>query len=413
MIASRRLTISNANCRSGENGLDPIEKAIRNALAKGDAEDRAFREKVYRSAFAALERATQSQPELTVEVAINRRRNLQAKVTSIESEYLPALPPEPEHMPDDSPEVSLKGVAPDVEYGPDSDAPEVMSDRQEPGRTAPAAPPVQIERSPAAVESPADRREPEVDIGVAPVPRPGAPRKAGPAVADVSPDRDEARARTRRHPFAAMFVAVTLFAAVAMAGWWAFQVGLFKLPSEIDTSVPNPPKVVDGEDFNPEDETPGLSEPGKSDDLRNWITVFSPSDASSVNAPSGATAQVSNDESGNFLRIRSGATGAAVIFDVGQGVLEQLAGGKAVFDIVARSEGGKQTEISISCDFGELGDCGRKRYVVGYERAEYLFDVEFPAGRPGAGGSIAINSDFANGGNAVDIYQIRASVMKP
>src|SRR5690606_13852108 len=113
------------------------------------------------------------------------------------------------------------------------------------------------------------------------------------AVADVSPDRDEARARTRRHPFAAMFVAVTLFAAVAMAGWWAFQVGLFKLPSEIDTSVPNPPKVVDGEDFNPEDETPGLSDPGKSDDLRNWITVFSPSDASSVNAPSGATAQVS------------------------------------------------------------------------------------------------------------------------
>ncbi len=57
-----------------------------------NAEDRAFREKVYRSAFAALERATASHPELTVETAIRRRRSLQAKITSIESEYLPAAP---------------------------------------------------------------------------------------------------------------------------------------------------------------------------------------------------------------------------------------------------------------------------------------------------------------------------------
>ena len=64
--------------------MDPIEKAIRNAFEKGNAEDRAFREKVYRSAFAALERATQAQPNLTVEIAINRRKNLQAKITSIE-----------------------------------------------------------------------------------------------------------------------------------------------------------------------------------------------------------------------------------------------------------------------------------------------------------------------------------------
>ena len=65
----------------------------------------------------------------------------------------------------------------------------------------------------------------------------------------------------------------------------------------------------------------------------------------------------------------------------------------------------------ISCDFGELGDCGRRRYAVGYERGEYLFDVELPAKSPGAGGSIAIDSDFANEGKAVDIYQIRVSVV--
>ena len=70
----------------------------------------------------------------------------------------------------------------------------------------------------------------------------------------------------------------------------------------------------------------------------------------------------------------------------------------------------KETQISVNCDFGELGDCGRKRYEVGYERGEYLFEVELPAKSPGAGGSIAINSDFANEGKAVDIYEIRVSV---
>ena len=76
--------------------MDAIEKAIRNALEKGDAEDRAFREKVYRSAFAALERALQANPSVTVETAIRRRKGLQAKITEIEAEFLPAVPPMPE-----------------------------------------------------------------------------------------------------------------------------------------------------------------------------------------------------------------------------------------------------------------------------------------------------------------------------
>ncbi|RWK67297.1 MAG: hypothetical protein EOR45_35765, partial [Mesorhizobium sp.] len=72
--------------------MDAIEKAIRNAFEKGNAEDRAFRERVYRSAFAALDRALQANPNVTVEVAIKRRKAVQAKITEIESEFLPAVP---------------------------------------------------------------------------------------------------------------------------------------------------------------------------------------------------------------------------------------------------------------------------------------------------------------------------------
>ncbi|MER9472865.1 hypothetical protein NKI60_09900, partial [Mesorhizobium sp. M0520] len=71
--------------------MDAIEKAIRNAFEKGNADDRAFRERVYRSAFAALDRALQANPNVTVEVAIKRRKAVQAKITEIESEFLPAV----------------------------------------------------------------------------------------------------------------------------------------------------------------------------------------------------------------------------------------------------------------------------------------------------------------------------------
>ena len=377
--------------------MDPVEKAIRNALEKGNAEDRAFREKVYRSAFAALERATQSHPELTVETAIKRRQSLQAKITSIESEYLPAAPALPVH-PGEVPTVSLD------EPQAAADAPAVDAPAAEAGGDT--APSVALDGEP---EPTADA--PAVDVGPGPE---AEPVLAGSApAATVAPDRDERRARKRR-PLAAAFVVLTLLSAAAIGGWWAYQTGLLKLPEAPSA----PPEIVqEGEDFDPAEEMPlQPGEPGTvgegTQELRNWITVFSPDDPSAVNAPSGATAEVSEDESGQYMRIRSGTTGAAVVFDVGQGILEQIAGKKAVFDISARAEDGTQTQISISCDFGEMGDCGRKRYAVGYERGEYLFDVQWPAQRPGAGGSIAVNSDFSNEGKAVDIYEIRVSVVE-
>ena len=51
-----------------------------------------------------------------------------------------------------------------------------------------------------------------------------------------------------------------------------------------------------------------------------------------------------------------------------------------------------------------------KRYAVGRERNEYLFDVQFPNKRPGAAGTIAVNSDFDKQGKSVDIYEIRVSI---
>ncbi|AWC25578.1 hypothetical protein CO731_05076 [Aminobacter sp. MSH1] len=358
--------------------MDSIEKAIRNAFEKGDPENREFREKVYRAAFAALDRALKTNPAMTVEVAINRRKSLQATITEIESEFMPAAPTVSAGAAP-APEVSLNGngaaKAPSVSIGSPATGvtpvvPDIMPDAALPG-----GPPVEITEK----RSRAERR---------------------------AADRAARRAE-RQRPFAAMFLAVTLLAMGGIGAWWAVQTDQFKSAEEIDTSVRNPPKTLESEDFSPDG---GPARPGEADQARNWITVFTPTDPTDVSAPSGTSAEVAKDDTGSFLRIRSGNTGSAVSFDVGQGVLEQIAGKHAVFDIVARAEDGKETQMAVDCNFGELGDCGRKRYIVGYQRGEYLFEMDVPDKEPGAAGTIAINSDLAKEGKAVDIYEIRVSV---
>jgi hypothetical protein len=377
--------------------LDAIEKAIRNALERGNAEDRAFRERVYRSAFAALDRALQANPGVTVEVAIKRRKAIQAKITEIESEFLPAVS-----------DVGPQGDAPAVELGADS-APAVETGQQAPSPAVVVDGPVQ-----STSDAPRSRVlpvvpdiMPDATLPDAPAIDMSAPASAG-AATEVAPDRDERRIRGRRLPLTAIFLTVTLLAAVGIGLFFAVQTGVFKTQAQLDTAPPQAPPTVDDDDFTPAESGP--AKPGAADQARDWINVFSPTDASHVSAPSDAKAEVMKDDTGSFLRIRSGASGSAISFDVGQGVLEKLAGKHAVFDIIARSEEGKETQISVDCNFGELGDCGRKRYAVGQQQNEYLFDVQFPDKRPGSAGTIAINSDFDKQGKAADIYDIRVSV---
>jgi hypothetical protein len=465
LIARLRLTIGNYSVvTSGENRLDVIEKAIRGAFEKGNAEDKAFREKVYRSAFAALDRALQANPSVTVETAISRRKSLQAKITEIESEFIPAVPEIDPAIFDFSDDFSAPpAVKPDKGPAPSApaDEPVVPAVETTAAKVEPAAQAVDPPASSASTLAPtievtdkaeapsAPRAEPSARVDSplraepsfefepwarAPVERGQSedataftapdvealdmapPQKPKPSAEDaaneVSVDPDAAVVRERRRPYAAMFLAVTLFTAGAIGLWWAAQTGLLKSAAERDTTVPNPPKTLPSEDFIPEDEEPvqAPQKPGETDALKNWITVFTPADASRVNAPTDTSAEVVEDDEGSALRIRSGTSGSAILFDVGQGILEQVAGKRAIFDIVARSEEGQETQISVSCNFGELGDCGRKRYAVGHERSEFLFEIELPRGQPGAGGTIAVNSDISNQGKAVDIYEIKVSV---
>ncbi len=320
--------------------MDAIEKAIRGALQKGNARDQAFRERVYKSAFAALERALEARDSITADAAERRRQALRTKIGEIESEFVPAAEAENSSGPAAS---AASGVTP--------------SDRLE--------------------------RTGEQPLAEEPI--------------------------SKRRPFATLFMIALLLAAVGTGVWWTLQTGILESIESRDGRVPNPPPKLEGESFRPE-KLPEEADDGIGSDIpRSWIMVFEPAVSTDVTVPGGAKAELSERDGEAFLRISSQG-GAEVLFDIGEGTLERIAGGKALFSISARAQEEEMTQISVACDLAELGDCGRKRYEVGAALSEFLFEIELPNRDPGAAGTIAINPDISGGGMQLDIKEIRIAI---
>jgi len=380
--------------------VDTLERAIRSALEKGNADDRAYREKVYQSAFTALDRALNS-PNVSPENAAARRTSLQETIIGVEGEYLAAAP-----MPRRNSDPL--GVQPQRESSVQHEAyPDAV----------PSLDPVErhadqrvssFDTAPGATRS-RDRQEPELGADWS------APRLDEYRIdADLDETvRGEPRSvRRKRRPFALLFVLITALAVLTLAAWWIVGSGLLLSDAQRDGSVPNPSPVQEEEGFDPANPAPGSTAAprlGSEAEDPNAITLFTPGDQDDFTVPGDAVAQLS-DQDGSALRIRSGQSGSAIAFNVPQAVLQQLAGRRALFVVSAQAEDGQSTQISISCSFGELGDCGgRQRFDVTGERGDVIFDVDLPDVQPGSDGTIAIVSDVGNNGQAVDIFSIRVS----
>ncbi len=348
--------------------MDAIETAIRNALAKGDASDRAFREKVYRSIFSALNKATSENSNVTTEMAVKRRQALAQKVREVEAAYIRAE----HHIAEpDKPEVQ----APDRDEAPNGTG---ASDHA---------------------------LEPELDIPVE------SNRKSEPELQVENGTDAPPVFSTKRRPYAWVLIAAIVAAAIGIGAWWAFQTGLIFADTDTIRAVPSDTVDDDSESYRPDDgDPPALTE--ERTIPRNWITIFDPSDPASLVAATGATAEVTDTSEGQKLRIQSSKEDAAVMFDVGQGVLEQIAGEKAVFAIVAVAEEGKPSEMSVRCNFGNLGDCVRRRFNIGVTEADFIIEVDLPDQQPGAAGTIAIVSDVSGQGKAILVKEVKVSISR-
>jgi hypothetical protein len=345
--------------------LEAIEQAIRNALAKVDVGSPAIRQKVYESAWGAHERSLAANGALDDGQRDERRERLKDAITRIEKEV------------------------------------------QTTGSIAPPVPAPVVERLEPVLSQSATRIEPTIDVGREP--ELDAPELVsdGPVTADnYRPDRLRPRLKrnTERKKASGLtkFVIILAILALALGLLWLVASGIINSkPSSIPPSTGNPA-------------VSGSHEPLKEGELSpegSWITIFDPSDTTQVSVAGRATATIGGDQVEKYLRIKSPGEADEVSFQVGQGVLEQLAGKNTMFDIVAKSEDGARTQMAVSCDFRDLGDCGRTRFDVSDASSEYLVQKQFPADKkPVAGGAIKINSDITQAGKSVDIISIRVQV---
>jgi hypothetical protein len=210
---------------------------------------------------------------------------------------------------------------------------------------------------------------------------------------------------------------ITCLAALVMGLWFAVSNGALRLrgAEEVtDTTV-----TVDPQDL-PEAEKPVVAAGDQTAaqvpataPSDNWLMIFRPENPGELVVDPTISANVKGSGPLAHLRVepaKSSTGDAAVVFSIGQGVLEQIAGKRAVFDIVAAADDGNPTQISVFCDFAGLGDCGRKRFQIDAATSDNLFQIEFPAGKPTGSGQIVLNPDVEGKGRALEIYAIKVRV---
>ena len=286
------------------------------------------------------------------------------------------------------------------EHEPLLDVPLMEEDMLEPE-------PQVLEPQPPQAETPAPNVLPEASSGqaldeeVAPVvdepraaeDRGGWRRKARAAAAEELKPEPEPESRSR-----GMMLPFLIGLAILIGG------GAFLYYKYGGTAVPTSETASRGESS-----APALR--NEQDERANWIAVFDAGDPSTVTASAGTELEILDRDEEKSLRVNAkGNKSATVTFEVGQGIMRDLAGKQAVFDIAARAQEGKMVEISVECDFGSSGGCGRQRYEVGFSPGDYLFDVQIPDGAGGAAGKIIVRPDSAGSGAFIDISAMRATV---
>lgn len=397
--------------------MKAFETAIRRALQKIDGTNPKLRERVYQSARDALTNSQAKQGIWGSDAATAQDRRLQDLIAQIEAEYIAPLEPEPRPA-----RRAPKPENRDVEPAAPSPPPR-QAVRQQPSR--PAAKPATPKRRP---KERIRWSEPEPQIGgnldvesVGPVDPPPPPRKdkrRRKKRADASlPDMDllgesigaaqrpakQKRQKRRRPIFSLILVSALLIAFVGIGILWALYSGIFLSEEQRDTSIPNPPAKIEGEDFagNP---------PADGTFSGDWIEVFTPADISRISGRGAATAALVESNGGQALQVVSADPGVngEVLFELSPDVLRRLAGQKSLVAMTLRSSAEEPTQIYIKCELSGNGSCGRHRFDVNYEAGDVVFSIDLTErAADGAPGFLALNSDVTGSGRGVDVYAMR------
>ncbi|MET3613696.1 hypothetical protein ABID16_002025 [Rhizobium aquaticum] len=255
------------------------------------------------------------------------------------------------------------------------------------------------------VEDRGERRAPAFDIEVSQPPYVADEAEPEPEVIHLPPER--AIKPRRKSRWKARAFALVTFAAFGAAGWWWVQSTGLNLPKAVrDGSVPNPPPTAKAEDFDGAKQLKSLSRQGGFGD--EWTKLFEAGKSKSFSVGSQASAKVEQSGSGPYLAITSAAPGidGSVSIELPQSVITSMQGKTS--NIALMLEGGdKPVQVTVECEFGGLGNCGRHRFLLSQNKTDLMFDVVVKGGNPAEGpGRLVINAGAGGEGNTARLFSI-------
>ncbi|MCD2174562.1 hypothetical protein [Rhizobium sp. C4] len=256
------------------------------------------------------------------------------------------------------------------------------------------------------VERRDERRAPSFDIETPePVYADDREVEPQPEVIHLPPER-AIKPRRKSRWKARAFALVTL-AAFGAAGWWWVESTGLTLPKAVrDGSVPNPPPSVKEADFDGAKQLKSLSRQGGYGD--EWTKLFEAGKSKSFSVGSQATAKVEQSGSGPYLAITSATPGldGSVSIELPQSTIAAMQGKTS--NVALMLEGGdKPVQVTVECEFGGLGNCGRHRFLLSQNKTDLMFDVEVKSGGAAEGpGRLLINADAGGEGNSVKLFSI-------
>lgn len=388
-----------------------LETAIRNALEKSDRSSAEVRARIYQSSRQALEAGLRKQGIDDPEIVAQQRQRLEMLVHAIENEERNRLLSVVEdHVRREAARAPAPVVAPAARTAPQVAQPD---DRVEEDNVLPVERQLRAERlddtqpispspSPSIDDFHAERGVMSPDARSA--------RTADAASLAFRPER-AAKARRKKGVVARLFISFTLLAFMGFGAWWIYSSGILLSPAERDTGVPNPPPEVQSEDFTGTPEAPPQNREAGRGFSDAWEEVFNAERGNQGLQPGRlAVVEPISTAAGKAIRLTSRVSDADgnVGITVPPEVLREMAGKSSTIAVTLQSSSDRQTQLSVSCDFGSLGNCVRHRFTATPERADMLINVTFDRTlAPNSPGRIIINSDIDGNGRPVNLYSAR------
>ena len=389
-----------------------FEALIRNALASQTDKSPQVREAVYRSSRNALNRIIEGNRSLTVEAAMAKKAELEECITRIEAEFSPP-PPMPESpdrffVPEDDPLYELQQILSDGRTPPPQSEPE-PEPYQPQANTGVTGNDPHYE----SVEAASDEVHPEQAPGDLRPVEPDHHSLADNEVPALGEDDypldsrmpDGFRQRRRKQKIG-IWIIVTL-TILALLGWIAYQLFVAFQDGSLmglDNSSSGNPNSISN-DVN----------------TAGYITVLKPSDLSSLVVAGRGTAELVTQQNTQMIRVRSLRDPAnreqpaePLLLRLKPGVLQQIRNKQVTVEIYAKSGTNMQAQFSVSCEFANGSDCGRKRFVAGIQPQASVFEFDFAGvSNLDADYFIAFNTDTTSNaaitgeGDLLDIVYVR------